>query len=82
MTTLSPDTLKLDDNSIDPQELSMPVLAREIVLQRRPNWLLVKMMNALEEKRQRKGLVARVEQIWHEHLSFAYLQGRRRRGLS
>jgi hypothetical protein len=56
MTTMTTDKLKLDDESIDPEELSMPVLAREIGLQRRPNWLLVKMMNALEQKRQGKGL--------------------------
>jgi hypothetical protein len=56
MTTLEAETLLLDQDSIDPEELSMPVLAREIGLQKRPNWLLVKMMNALEQKRQTKGL--------------------------
>ena len=50
------DTFDLDDASINPEELSMPVLAREISLHKRPNWLLVKMMNALEQKRQAKGL--------------------------
>jgi len=46
----------LDDQSIDIDELSMPALAREISLQKRPNALLVKMMNALEGKRQARGL--------------------------
>ena len=48
--------LPLDQDSISIDELSMPALTREISLQRRPNWLLVKMMNALEQKRQNKGL--------------------------
>lgn len=48
--------LRLDAESLDVDELSMPALTREINLQRRPNWLLVKMMNALEKKRQQKGL--------------------------
>ena len=56
MTTVMEDTLQLDEESIDPEMLSMPVLTREIGLQQRPNWLLVKMMNALEQKRQGKGL--------------------------
>ena len=47
MTTVMEDTLQLDEESIDPEMLSMPVLTREIGLQQRPNWLLVKMMNAL-----------------------------------
>lgn len=55
MTIASPDTLQLDEESIHPDELSMPVLTREIGLQQRPHWLLVKMMNALEQKRQAKG---------------------------
>lgn len=48
--------LPLDQDSISIDELSIPALTREISLQRRPNWLLVKMMNALEQKRQSKGL--------------------------
>ena len=47
--------LHLDDDSIDVGSLSMAALAREIGLQKRPNRLLVKMMNALEKKRQKKG---------------------------
>jgi hypothetical protein len=50
------DAPALDDQSIDIEELSMPALAREISLQKRPNALLVKMMNVLEGKRQAKGL--------------------------
>ena len=48
-------TIHLDESSIDPGDLSMSTLAREISLQVRPHWLLVKMMNALERKRQQKG---------------------------
>ena len=47
--------LELDDGSIDLGELSMAALKREISLQKRPNALLIKMMNALEKKRQAKG---------------------------
>ncbi|MCH7908759.1 MAG: hypothetical protein IIB38_03985 [Candidatus Hydrogenedentes bacterium] len=47
--------LPLDHDSLPIDELSIPALTREISLQRRPNWLLVKMMNALEQKRQSKG---------------------------
>lgn len=54
---LTPDqTILLDSESISIDELSMPALKHEINLRKRPNWLLVKMMNALEKKRQRKGL--------------------------
>lgn len=56
MSTELMDNLKLDDESIHADELSMPVLKRELNLHQRPNWLLVKMMNALEQKRQKKGL--------------------------
>jgi hypothetical protein len=56
-TTLpTPDTLSLDADSLRPDELSMPALMRELNLQKKPSWLLVKLMNALEQKRQRKGL--------------------------
>lgn len=48
--------LTLDDTSLDPATLSMPALMRELNLQQRPNWLLVKLMNALEKKRQARGL--------------------------
>ena len=48
-------TIHLDESSIDPGELSISALTREISLQARPHWLLVKMMNALEAKRQQKG---------------------------
>ena len=47
--------IQLDEQSIDPAELSMAALKREISLKRRPNGLLVSMMNALEKKRQGKG---------------------------
>lgn len=47
--------IQLDEQSIDPAELSIPALMREISLKRRPNALLVRMMNALEKKRQGKG---------------------------
>ena len=55
-TTTSPETLLLDADSLRPDELSMPALMRELNLQKKPSWLLVKLMNALEQKRQRKGL--------------------------
>ena len=48
-------TIHLDETSIDPAELSISTLTREISLQARPHRLLVKMMNALERKRQQKG---------------------------
>ncbi|MCH8076722.1 MAG: hypothetical protein IIC64_12965, partial [SAR324 cluster bacterium] len=47
--------IHLDESSIDPGELSIPALTRELSLQARPHWLLVKMMNVLEQKRQKKG---------------------------
>lgn len=49
-------TLELDAQSIAPEELSMGTLMRELNLQKKPAWLLVKLMNALEQKRQKKGL--------------------------
>jgi len=49
-------TLTLDADSLPIEELSMPALMRELNLQQRPNWLLCKLMNALEQKRQAKGL--------------------------
>ncbi len=49
-------SLALDRDSIQPSELSMAALMREINLQKRPNWLLRKLMNALEKKRQEKGM--------------------------
>jgi hypothetical protein len=54
MTTT--ETLALDEASIRPDELSEPALMRELNLQKKPSWLLVKLMNALEQKRQKKGL--------------------------
>lgn len=48
--------LPLDEASLSAEELSMPALIRELSLQKRPNWLLRKLMNALESKRQAKGL--------------------------
>lgn len=52
----SSDLLALDAGSIAPEQLSVPALMRELNLQNRPSWVLVKLMNALEQKRQRKGL--------------------------
>ena len=49
-------TLELDTESLTPTELSMPALIRELNQQKRPNWFLRKLMNALESKRQAKGL--------------------------
>lgn len=48
--------LKLDARSIAPDQLSIPTLMREIGLSHRPNWLLRLLMNALENKRQAKGM--------------------------
>lgn len=48
--------LELDEQSIRPEELSMPALMRELNLQNRPSWALSLLMNALEKKRQAKGL--------------------------
>jgi hypothetical protein len=53
---MSPETLCLDDRSIRPEELSMGTLTRELSLQQKPSWLLRKLMNALEHKRQAKGM--------------------------
>lgn len=50
------DALQLDEGSINPEDLSMHVLTREISLQKRPNGFLSRMMNALEGKRQEKGM--------------------------
>lgn len=55
MPNPAPGSIELDELSLDPEELSIPALQHEIGLQKRPNWLLVKMMNALEQKRQKKG---------------------------
>ncbi len=55
-TLASPESLALDAESLQPEELSMPALMRELNLQKRPAWLLVRLMNALEKKRQAKGL--------------------------
>ena len=49
-------TLELDTESLDPSNLSMPALIRELNQQKRPNWFLRKLMNTLESKRQAKGL--------------------------
>jgi hypothetical protein len=38
------------------EELSIAALTREIALQDRPNWILAKMMNLLEDKRQERGM--------------------------
>ncbi len=52
----TPPVLELDETSLDPSDLSLPALMRELNLQQRPSWLLAKLMNALEKKRQAKGL--------------------------
>jgi hypothetical protein len=52
----TPILLDLDDDSLEPGELSMAALMRELNLQQRPSWLLGKLMNTLEAKRQAKGL--------------------------
>lgn len=54
-TILDTSDIQLDEQSINPNDLSIAALTREISLQKRPNRLLVKMMNALEGKRQKKG---------------------------
>jgi hypothetical protein len=56
MNPMSPTTLPLDADSIDIEELSLPALVRELNLQQRPNWVLRRIMNVLEAKRQAKGL--------------------------
>ena len=43
------DTIHLDETSIEPSELSISTLMREIGLQSKPHWLLVKMMNPSSE---------------------------------
>ena len=48
--------LELDDGSLDIEKLSLPALMHEFHLQRRPHWLLRKIMNALEQKRETMGL--------------------------
>jgi hypothetical protein len=48
--------LPLDDASLQAEHLSMPALMRELNLQKKPFRLLVKLMNALEKKRQSQGL--------------------------
>ena len=54
--TMSTATLPLDAESLRVEDLSLPALMREINLQKRPNWLLRCIMNALEAKRQEKGM--------------------------
>ena len=48
--------IKLDDQSLDPEDLSQEVLKRELFLQKRPKNILFKMMNILEQKRMDKKL--------------------------
>ncbi len=50
------EALHLDAQSLRPETISMPAMMRELTLQRKPPGLLVKLMNALEQKRQRKGI--------------------------
>ncbi|WP_404423122.1 hypothetical protein [Nibricoccus sp. IMCC34717] len=56
MITSQKPALLLDADSIDPSELSIPALMRELNLQQKPSWLLRKLMNHLESKRQARGL--------------------------
>lgn len=48
--------LNLDQQSIQPKNLSMQALKRELDLQNKPSWILRKLMNALEAKRMKKKL--------------------------
>lgn len=48
--------LPLDGSSISSDELSEPAMMRELNLQKRPSWILRKLMNSLEGKRQAKGM--------------------------
>jgi hypothetical protein len=48
-------SLNLEEGSLDPSALSMSALTREIVLQKRPHWMLCRIMDALERKRQEAG---------------------------
>jgi len=50
------ESIQLDAESIDPEQLSLNTLMREINLRERPFWLLRLLMNALEKKRQARGL--------------------------
>jgi len=54
-TAIAP-RLNLDHTSLGCEQLSMPALMRELNLQKKPSWLLVKLMNSLEQKRQAQGL--------------------------
>ncbi len=53
---MPPATLPLDEQSLNPDELSLSTLMRELSLQQRPSWLLRMLMNALESKRQSRGM--------------------------
>ncbi|MDA1274952.1 MAG: hypothetical protein O2960_13030 [Verrucomicrobia bacterium] len=53
---MAAETLTLDAQSIRPEDLSTGTLMRELGLQRRPAWVLRKLMNVLEQRRQAKGL--------------------------
>ena len=48
--------MSLDSASLKPDDLSVPALMREFTLQRRPAWLLIKLMGVLEHRRQVKGV--------------------------
>jgi hypothetical protein len=53
---MTAESLALDEASLRPEALSLPALMRELTLRHKPSWLLGKLMNALENKRQAKGL--------------------------
>ena len=49
-------SLELDSESLEPSQLSLAGLMRELALKNKPSWLLVKLMGLLEEKRSAQGL--------------------------
>lgn len=53
---LASDTLVLNEQSIDAEQLSLSTLMREINLRERPAWVLRVLMSALDKKRQARGL--------------------------
>ncbi|MEM9158311.1 MAG: hypothetical protein AAGB46_04620 [Verrucomicrobiota bacterium] len=56
MSDIASSPLSLDTRSINPSELSIPTLMKELNQQKKPNWILRKLMDALEAKRQSKGM--------------------------
>lgn len=57
MTLTQPaETLELDAESMRPEQLSTPALMRELNQQQRPSWILSRLMNVLETRRQERGM--------------------------